>query len=98
MKKAPTSSPCYCGEEEGGDESIRGYKNKTFYFFSSLVCVCTCVCVRARVCACVCVCTLRGGRLSITYSSGLSAGLPHCISACLAIIMPHALFNAHARL
>lgn len=54
--------------------------------------------VEVLVCMCVCAHTphvyFYEADTSITYSSVLSAGLPHCV--CLTIIMPHALFNTHA--
>lgn len=53
------------------------------------------VCTHARVCAHVC--TLRGGHVHYLFISPVCQAATLCISACLAIIMPHALFNAHAR-
>lgn len=52
------------------------------------------VCTHARVCAHVC--TLRGGHVHYLFISPVCQAATLCISACLAIIMPHALFNAHA--
>lgn len=83
MKKATPlpPSPCRCGEE-GGDKSTGSYKNKTcctphpppFLSMNHLVVL---VCMHACVCAHMCV--HYEADTSITYSSVLSARLPHCV-------------------
>lgn len=48
------------------------------------------------VCVCPHVCTLRGWHVHYLFIRPVCRAATLCISACLAIIMPHALFNTHA--
>lgn len=104
MKKSnpPPTTPCHCG---GGreDKSVRRYKNKSCYLFSPLlsinqlvVMVCMLVCLCLCLCVCVHMCVYyEADAIHYLFISPVCLAATLCISACLAIIMPHALFNTH---
>lgn len=80
-----------------GDTEIRHSpppppKKPTSWAWTSLWFACMLLCVWARPH----VCTLRGRHVHYLFISPVCRAATLCISACLAIIMPHALFNARA--
>lgn len=64
---------------EGGDKSIGRYKNKSFFPPSLLSMNQLVVLVCMHACVCAHMCVHYEADTSITYSSVLSAGLPHCV-------------------
>lgn len=93
MKKATLLPPPLSLKGGGGGGTGPGwYKNK-----SCLWAWTSCDSgLHACLCACACMCTLRGWHVHYLFISPVCRAATLCISACLTIFMPHALFNTHA--
>lgn len=90
-KKQPSSHLlCLWSGGGAGGKSAGWYKNK------SCLWIWTSSGLHASPCACAHMCTLRGWHVHYLFISPVCRAATLCISACLTIIMPHALFNTHA--
>lgn len=92
MKKATLLPPPLSLKGGGGCRGAGWYKNKGCLWAST-----SCGSgLHACLCACAHMCTLRGWHVHYLFISPVCRAATLCISARLAIIMPHALFNSHA--